>query len=67
MEKIISENVPITDLGQMAEIFNDFFVKIGTSISNSISKTEAKPEDFMPNLPDLQNLEFEHITPTHIL
>ena len=62
VEKIISENVPITDPGQIAEKFNDYFVKIGTSIS----KTEAKPEDFMPNLPDLQNLEFEHINPTHI-
>jgi len=66
VEKIISNNITITDPGQIAEKFNDFFVKVGTSISNSISKTEAKPEDFMPNLPDLQNLEFEHITPTHI-
>jgi len=49
--------VTITDPGQIAENFNDFFSKIGTEIADSISETKSKPEDFMPtyqNLPDLE-------------
>jgi len=66
VEKLISGNETITDQGQIAEIFNDFFVNIGTSISQSISHTTAKPEDYMPNLQNLQELDLGNISPTHV-
>ena len=66
IEKLISDNTPITDPGQIAEQFNNFFVKIGPEIAKSVTKTNCNPEDFMPNLDNLNNLEFNDTTPTLI-
>ena len=66
VDKLCVNNENITDPGQIAEHFNNFFVKIGKEISDSISKTEIKPESFMPDLPDLPDLELNEIHPTLI-
>ncbi len=66
IEKVSTGNQIITDPGLIAENFNDFFVNIGTQISNSIDPTDAKPEDFMPNYENLHELEFNDINPTLI-
>ena len=57
VEKIQVNNVTINDPGKIASPFNEFFCQIGTEISNSIGETDAKPEDFMPNIPNLVDLE----------
>jgi hypothetical protein len=41
-------------------------VKIGPEIRNSINPTNVDPESFMPEYPNLQNLELENVNPTHI-
>jgi len=61
VERLCVGNEIITDPGQIAEHFNDFFVKIGKEISDSIKKTDVTPESYMPNLPNLQELEFNEI------
>ena len=48
IEKLMVGSQIITDQGQMAECFNDFFVNIGTKISESVPITSKKPEDLMP-------------------
>ncbi len=55
-----------TDKGQIANKFNNFFSKIGTEISESIGETNHKPEDFIPEIPNLQELEFNEIHQTLI-
>ncbi len=66
IEKISVGQQTINDQGQISECFNDFFVNIGTKISESITKSNYKPEDFMPNYQNLQELEFNDISPTLI-
>jgi hypothetical protein len=66
VEKIKVNNVTINDPGQVASNFNEFFCNIGTEISNSIGESDAKPEDFMPNIPNLVDLELCEIHPTLI-
>ena len=66
VDKLMSGNTTINDPGQIAEQFNDYFVNIGTSISQSITHTNAKPEDFMPNLQNIIELDLGNISPTHI-
>jgi len=66
VERLRVNNEDVTDPGLMAEHFNDFFVKIGKEISDSISETDVKPESFMPDLPDLNELELNEIHSTLI-
>jgi hypothetical protein len=66
VEKILVNNEIISEPKKIAENFNDFFAKIGPQISESITQTETKPEDFMPNLPNLVELELNDIQPTLI-
>ena len=66
VEKISCGTQTITDQRLIAEKFNDFFVNIGTEIAGSINKTNAKPEQFMPNYPNLQEIELNEIQPTLI-
>jgi len=65
IEKVSAGNQSITDTGLIAENSNDYFVNIGTEISNSIVPTDI-PEDLIPNYENLQDLEFNDINPTLI-
>ena len=66
IDKLVTNDGVIYDKRQIAQTFNDFFVKIGPEIKQSISPTLLKPEDFMPNLPNVIPLEFANINPTYI-
>jgi len=66
VEKLISDNVTISDPKLIADHFNDFFVKIGSTIAQSVTKTNAKPEDFMPVYNNLNELDLGNISPIHI-
>ncbi len=43
--------------GDIANEFSDFFTSVGVKIAESIEPTSVKPEDFMPLLENVQNLE----------
>ena len=51
----------------MATKFNEFFSKIGTSISDSVIQTEKSPDDYIADYPDnkpkfsLDNLRYYKI------
>jgi len=64
VEKIILNNETTNDPNKIANGFNNFFARIGPEIANTITKTKAKPEDFMPDLPNLIEMEFSDIHPT---
>ena len=66
VEKIVVNNQTVNDPSKIAEHFNDFFVNIGTSIAQSISASNAKPEDFMPNLQNIVELDLGNISPIHV-
>jgi len=56
----------LSDPTDIANEFNDFFTEIGVKISESVKETTVKPEDFMPNLPDLVNLDLGGTNQVHI-
>jgi hypothetical protein len=58
IEKIKVDNVTISDGKLMAEEFNNFFAKVGTNISNSISPTTTDPISLLPQYTVNQNLSF---------
>ena len=66
IDKISSDNITLTDPKSIADKFNDFFVKIGPEISDSVNPSLHKPEDFVPNLEGIHQLEFSDISPTLI-
>jgi hypothetical protein len=56
----------LTDSGEIANEFNDFFSKIGVEISESVKQTTVRPEDFMPELPDITELDLGTVNQAHI-
>ena len=50
IEKLIVNNETTTDQTKIAHTFNNFFVKVGLKISESIILTNAKAEDFICQL-----------------
>jgi hypothetical protein len=56
----------LTDSGEIADEFNDFFTKIGVEISESVKQTTVRPEDFMPELPDITELDLGTVNQAHI-
>jgi len=66
IEQLIINNELITDPTKIANEFNRFFVKIGVQISESILPTNAKPEDFMPIIENLTDIDLGTTNPAHI-
>jgi len=66
IEKIDKNGQILTDQLEIANEFNDFFTGIGVKISESIKPTLAKPEDYMPILQDLQELDLGTTSQVHI-
>jgi hypothetical protein len=66
IEKIEKNGQIITDKLEMANEFNDFFTSIGVKIAESVKATSAKPEDFMPNIENIQNLDIGSTSQVHI-
>jgi hypothetical protein len=56
----------ITDKLEIANEFNNFFTDIGVKISESVKQTSAKPEEFLPNLENVQNLDLGTVNQAHI-
>jgi len=67
IDKIESANGILTDKSDIACEFNDFFTSIGVKISESIATTNAKPEDFMPILENIQNLDLGTTSQVHVV
>jgi hypothetical protein len=56
----------ITDKLEIANEFNDFFSSIGVKIAESVKQTTIKPEDYMPNLENVQNIDLGTVNSAHI-
>jgi hypothetical protein len=56
----------LSDPFEIANEFNDFFTEIGVKISESVKETVARPEDYMPNLPNLLDLDLGDVSQVHI-
>jgi len=65
VSQLTVENKKISDPKQMAESFNNFFVRVGAEISESIVPTVIKAEDFMPILPNVNDLDLGETNQTH--
>ena len=66
VEKIVSNNGVLTDKIEIANEFNDFFTTIGVKISESVKETKIKPEDYMPLLENIQNLDLGTTSQVHV-
>jgi hypothetical protein len=66
IEKLYSNGRNITDKLEIANEFNDFFSSIGVKIAESVKQTTIKPEDYMPNLENLVNLDLGTVNQAHI-
>jgi hypothetical protein len=51
----------------MAQTFNDFFVKIGSDIANSVEHSEIDPLSFVPDNPDTPNFVINNTGPIHVI
>jgi hypothetical protein len=60
-------NQSVSDPRLIADAFNNFFVRVGAEISESIIPTNAKAEDFMPILENIDELDLGETNPTHFL
>jgi hypothetical protein len=65
IEKLSVNGNLISDPKLIADEFNKFFVNVGVQISESIIPTNAKPEDFMPQLNNLIDLDLGSTNQTH--
>ena len=65
IEKLIIDNVPTSDPSVIANTFNDFFVKVGVEISESILPTNATAASFMPILNNIEELNLGTTDATH--
>jgi hypothetical protein len=65
IEKLMINNEISMDKKQIANAFNDFFVKVGVNISESIIPTNAKAEDFMPINDDIEQIDLGTTNATH--
>jgi hypothetical protein len=67
IEKILDNNgTLLTDPVDIANEFNDFFTEIGVKISESVQESNAKPEDFMPVINNLIELDLGGTGQVHI-
>jgi len=67
IDKIVNKNnQTLSDPTDIANEFNNFFTGIGVSISESVLETKIKPEEYMPNIDNLQYLELGNTSQTHI-
>ena len=66
IDKINKNDNIITNPVDIANEFNDFFTTIGVKIAENIKPSIAKPEDFMPQLDNLENLDLGTTSQTHI-
>ena len=53
----ITVNVTIYDPRKIGDSFNDFSTRIGNDISESILPTVGKPDDFMPIIENLTDID----------
>jgi len=65
IDKLTINNEISMDKKQIANAFNDFFVKVGVNISESIIPTNAKAEDFMPINDDIEQIDLGTTNATH--
>jgi hypothetical protein len=66
IDKIDKEGQILTDPLDIANEFNDFFTSVGVKIAESIEPTSVKPEDFMPLLENVQNLDLGTTSQVHV-
>ena len=65
IEKLMVNNVISKDKKQIVNAVNDFFVKVGVNISESIIPTNSKAEDFMPNNDEIDQIDLGTTNSTH--
>jgi hypothetical protein len=66
VDRIDSNGTVITDPTEIAEEFNNFFTSVGERIANTVKNTVIQPDDYMPSLPNLQELDLGTVNQTHI-
>ncbi len=66
IDKIDNDGQLLTDPLDIANEFNNFFTSVGVKIAESIEPTSVKPEDFMPLLENVQNLDLGMTNQTHV-
>jgi len=66
VEKITKNGTLLTDPTEIAEEFNDFFTGIGVKIAESVKPTIKKPEEYMPILQNVNELELGTVNQTHV-
>jgi len=66
IERLTVNGNTISDHLLIAEEFNTFFTKIGTSISESVRPTNVDPIDLMPNNPNIIDLDLTLIGPNYL-
>jgi hypothetical protein len=66
IEKIDKNGTILTDPVDIANEFNDFFTSIGVKISETVKPTHIKPEDYMPVLQNIQELDLGTTNQVHV-
>ena len=66
VEKIDKEGRILLDPTEIAEEFNDFFTSVGVKIAESVKPTVIQPEEYMPNLQNIQQLDLGTVNQVHI-
>jgi hypothetical protein len=66
VDKINIDGNISTDKTSIANLFNKFFTKIGSDISNSIQTVQKQPEDFIQYNREIPNLNLTNTTPEHV-
>jgi hypothetical protein len=66
IDRIDKDGQILTEPLDIANEFNDFFTSVGVKIAESIEPTSVKPEDFMPILNNIQNLDLGTTSQVHI-
>jgi hypothetical protein len=66
IERIEKNGLFVTDPIEIANEFNEYFTNIGVQISESVKPTIKKPEDYMPILENLVNLDLGTTNQVHI-
>ncbi len=61
-----NNNETLTELVDIANEFNGFFTSIGVKISESVLETKIKPEEYMPNIENIEYLDLGNTSQTHI-
>ncbi len=67
ISKIVFNGQEISNDLEIANTFNDFFVRIGKEISDNVPPTTVNFEDYMPHLPNIMPLNLQNTTPAHII